>query len=159
MALGYLKHKKHYFGNMRGIVKQTGNLLLLAFYCFGIFCLPMGDFSVIKDLPEMYRHCKNTEEADLTISGFLFEHVSGVGQLWEGFEHEFIEPEEEGNNEHSPLPYSFEQQQIVCIYYSAKVPSVRHFESAESAPMAYKCSYVSQYVCNIFRPPMWFMCA
>jgi hypothetical protein len=137
-----------------GSAKQLVNLLLLAFYCFGIFCLPMGDFSVIKDLPGMYRHCKTNEEADLTISEFLFEHVSGVGQLWEGFEHEFIEPEEKGNNEHTPLPYNFEQQQIVCIYYSAKVPSLRHFKAADLAPIAYQRSYASRYVCYIFRPPM-----
>lgn len=139
---------------MAGFAKQSVNILLLAFYFFGVLCLPMGDFAVMKDLPQMYRHCKATEEADLTVCDFLFEHVSGVGQLWEGFEHEFIEPEEKGNNEHAPLPYSFEQQQIVCIYYSTKIPALRHFQTADTCVTAYTRTYVSRYMSSVFRPPM-----
>jgi hypothetical protein len=29
-----------------------------------MFMLPMGDFSALKDLPEQYRHCRDTEDQD-----------------------------------------------------------------------------------------------
>jgi len=44
----------------------------------------MGDFAMLKDLPEMFRHCKATEDRDLNVFEFLTEHVSPIGQLIEG---------------------------------------------------------------------------
>ena len=57
------------------------NIFLLAFYSFGILCLPMGDFSALQDLPEMYQHCQATEDKDMTPLDFVTDHLINIDGL------------------------------------------------------------------------------
>jgi len=41
--------------------------IVLLYHLFGNLCLPMGDYSMLADLPKMYQHCKDTEDADLDL--------------------------------------------------------------------------------------------
>ena len=56
-------------------LKKATIILLLCYYSFAIIAFPMCDFSMIADLPEMYQHCKETEDKDLTAIEFLTDHV------------------------------------------------------------------------------------
>ncbi|MBS1537858.1 MAG: hypothetical protein JST20_08935 [Bacteroidetes bacterium] len=64
------------------MIKAT-NIFLLIFYLFGTLCLPKGDFSALKDLPEMYRHCKYNEDKDMTPLDFITDHVINVDGIFD----------------------------------------------------------------------------
>ncbi len=59
------------------------NIFLLSFYSFGTFCLPFGDFSMLCDLPQMYRHCKETEDKDMTPIDFITDHLVNIDGLFD----------------------------------------------------------------------------
>ena len=101
--------------------------MVLAFYTFGTLCLPMGDFAMLKDLPEMFRHCKATEDKDLNVFEFLTEHVSPIGQLIEGAEHE---AEEDGDKPHEPIQ-SINCGQITVFVISQFAFSITQFYKIE----------------------------
>jgi hypothetical protein len=46
-------------------------IIFFSFYFFGNILLPLGDFSILPDLPKMYAHCKATEDKDLTLIEFV----------------------------------------------------------------------------------------
>jgi hypothetical protein len=134
-------------------LKTTATIVFTLFYLLGTLTLPFADFSVIKDLPEMFRHCKATEDHDLNIFEFFTEHVSGLGQLVEGTEHE-DEEEEDGDKPHAPLQFHFEQQQIICINHYVKMPVVKPAPEIKSRVVLVNGVYISTYIANIFRPPI-----
>ena len=43
----------------------------------------MGDFSTVAHLPEMYAHCKETEDPDLNILDFVGEHLMNLDGIFE----------------------------------------------------------------------------
>lgn len=46
----------------------------------------MCDFSMMKDLPKMYQHCKQTEDPNLTVLDFFTEHLIDFDEFLEGHE-------------------------------------------------------------------------
>lgn len=56
---------------------------LIIFYSLGTIFLPMGDFSVIKDFPKMYEHCKATEDVDMTVVDFITDHLINIDVIFD----------------------------------------------------------------------------
>lgn len=103
----------------------------------------------------MFRHCQATEDKDLNAVEFLFEHVSGLGQLIEETEHEFEAEEEDGDKPHAPVQFNFEQQQqIICVCHSVKMPALKPLAALPVNPALTHKVYISNYISNIFRPPI-----
>ncbi|MEI7906689.1 MAG: hypothetical protein WCI84_04960 [Bacteroidota bacterium] len=48
---------------------------LTAYFLFAALCLPCGDFSLLVELPNMYRHCKAAEDVDMGPMDFLTDHL------------------------------------------------------------------------------------
>lgn len=65
------------------MVKKALSLFLLALYSFGTFCLPMGDFFMLKDISEMYRFCKANEDKDMTPLDFITDHLVNIDGLFD----------------------------------------------------------------------------
>ena len=133
------------------ILKKSVNILLLALYTLGTFCLPMGDFSMLKDLPEMYRHCKATEDKDLNVLEFLTEHVSPIGQLMEEVEHE---KEEDGDKPREPIQ-SPNCKQITTFFitqFAFPITQSYHIKVNHLTPT--DTFFTSNYISKIFRPPI-----
>ena len=101
----------------------------------------------------MYKHCKATEDTDLNVLEFVFEHVSGIGQLVEGIEHDF-EAEENGDKPHAPIQFSSEQQQLICFHQNIKLPAVKPIPLLSVNFVSSDNTYISDYISNIFRPPV-----
>ncbi|MCB0786287.1 MAG: hypothetical protein KDC02_19030, partial [Flavobacteriales bacterium] len=55
---------------------------MLVYYALGVFLLG-GVFVRLMHLPEMYAHCKATEEADMDLWDFLEDHVTCFGAVFE----------------------------------------------------------------------------
>ncbi len=126
----------------------------LFIYSFGIVCLPLGDFSLLKDLPAMYQHCKATEDPGLGVLEFLVEHVSGVGQIMEGIEHE-NELDEDGDKPHAPI---YPTPTVTYIYYTTPFftapKASKILPICNEFPIYKKAIYTLAINTSVFRPPI-----
>lgn len=46
----------------------------------------MCDFSMVQDLPQMYQHCKETEDPNLSLLDFFTEHLVDFDEIFEKHE-------------------------------------------------------------------------
>ena len=126
--------------------------MILAFYTLETLCLPMGDFSMLKDLPEMFRHCKATEDSDLNVFEFLIEHVSPIGELIEGTEHG---PEEDGDKPHQAIQSINSGHSIVFVipYFAFSIK--KYYPIVVKQPALHNDTlFTSSYIFKIFHPPI-----
>ncbi len=74
------------------------NIVFVTFYLSGIFILPMGNFNILVDIPEMYKHCKAVEDKDMTPIDFITDHLICLDSL--------IDSHSNGDEQkaHQPLP-------------------------------------------------------
>ena len=74
------------------------SVLFVYFYLLGTFLLPFGNFTILVDLPEMYKHCKAYEDKDMTPFDFITDHLVCPDSLFDSH----------GNGDaqksHQPLP-------------------------------------------------------
>ncbi len=132
-------------------VRKPATIFLFAFYLAGVVLFPMGDFSCMKELPDMYRHCRDTEDPDLNVFEFLTEHVSAIGQLLEGADHDDAEEDDKPHVPvayHSQLQVSYTVQRFVAKLDKPVIPIPRVFAPATEQV------YISSYIASIFRPPI-----
>jgi hypothetical protein len=130
-------------------LKKTIHLFILIFYTFGTFCLPMGDFAMIKDLPQMYRHCKATEDKDLTPIDFITDHLINIDGIFDKHENG------DEQKPHSPIQIQHHGQTIIYFvtYFS--------FSSSNFYPIEIKTSFYSEKIVSsdffgkILRPPIF----
>ncbi len=101
----------------------------------------------------MFKQCKETEDSDLNVLEFLAEHVSGVGQLVEGNEHD--SDDDDGDKPHVPVQFHFEQQQIICIHQQVRTLIIKPLPTLPLNAVVNDKIYISDYISNIFRPPIF----
>jgi hypothetical protein len=124
------------------------NILVLGFYTFGTFCLPLGDFSMLTGLPQMYRHCKATEDKDMTPLDFVTDHLLNIDGLFD----------KHGNGDeqkpHSPTPYSHHGQTILSLIPSItfSIPTYHHTAIKPVIPSTN--FHLSDFISKILRPPI-----
>lgn len=139
------------FWFIRTAVRKIATIFLFTFYLSGVMLFPMGDFSCMRDLPEMFRHCRDTEDPDLNVFEFLTEHVSAIGQLIEGMDHD---DEEEDDKPHVPVAYHSQVQ----INYTVQRFAAKLDKPVISIPKVFapvtEQVYISTYTASIFRPPI-----
>lgn len=102
----------------------------------------------------MYHHCKATEDHDLDVVEFWVEHVSGIGQIMEGIEHE-NEPEEDGDKPHSPISFT---PSVTFVYlvtsYFISVSTPKIVALSIDFPLYKKALYALSFNTSVFRPPI-----
>lgn len=125
------------------------NIFLLTFYSFGTFCLPMGNFSSLQDLPEMYQHCKATEDKDMTPLDFLTDHLINIDGLFD-----------KHNNGDDQKPHSPIQNQHISQLVAFQFSTVFNFKTEnifflEQLYLYHIDNFIkSEYISKIFRPPI-----
>lgn len=130
-------------------MKKAINIFLLAFYSFGTFCLPLGDFSLLQDIPEMYRHCKATEDKDMTPIDFVTDHLVNIDSLFDKHENgDEQKPHSTNQTQHHG------QKQVTLITSFAF--SISQFYQIESKPSIPNLNFLpSDYITKFFRPPIF----
>lgn len=122
--------------------------LLLMFYAAGSLLLPGGHFELLKELPEMYRHCKATEDKDLTPLDFVKDHLTCFDALVDSH------PPGDEQRPHSP-PRSVDN--------SVMVQSFLHIDRHELCPpgTGVRVGFVDRvelyehhHSVSVFRPPI-----
>lgn len=68
-------------------MKKSIGIFILIYYSIGSLILPLADFSTISYLPEMYAHCKATEDKDMTIVDFVTDHLINIDGIFDKHDH------------------------------------------------------------------------
>lgn len=128
--------------------RQISALLILSYFAFGTFCLPQGNFSAIAELPTMYRHCKATEDKDMTALDFITDHLINIDCLFDNHEN--------GDQQKPHLPYTFHQvtQQIFLTYFQFQFSFSNSIELFNTKFYSSDRFLLSEYFSKIFRPPI-----
>ena len=133
-------------------LKKIAAILLLAYYSFGAVCLPMGDFSRIGNLPDMYKHCQ-MENPGLNPVDFVFEHLLNLGSVVESFEHNNKHDEKELPHQ----PYHFHLNSFQSIVNVTK-PLGINANTEEPLTTIFifhnEVFFPSDFSGNILRPPI-----
>ncbi|MDP3353300.1 MAG: hypothetical protein Q8S44_06145 [Flavobacteriaceae bacterium] len=129
-------------------MKKGIYFFMLAFYSFGTFCLPKGDFSVITDLPKMYQQCKTLEDKDLTPLDFITDHLLNIDGLFD----KHCNGDEQ--KPHQPrLNYS--NYQTTFYFFNHLTFSFIKFYPFIDKPTISLINFISSnYIAKIFRPPI-----
>lgn len=109
----------------------------------------MGNFSALQDIPEMYRHCKATEDKDMGPLDFITDHLVNIDGIFDkhdnGDEQKPHEPKQTEHQGGQPIAFfgthfSFAIKQIIPIQVNPAIPSDSFLPS--------------DYISKIFRPPI-----
>ena len=115
----------------------------------GNLLLPLGDFSALSQLPDMYHHCKTVEDPDMNLADFVTEHLLNLGEIFE----ENDEPDEH-ELPHSPIPF---HNTASVIAYDVNRTEIIAFETKQATIInlpEYHSPYFSRLNTHkIFQPP------
>ena len=131
-------------------MKKIISILILTYYSLGILLLPMGDFSVLKDLPKMYEHCKVNEDKDMTPLDFVTDHLLNIDGLFDKHDNG------DGQKPHSPTHLHHQShivafQSFISFVFENKIS---HYSESTLLPI-YSTNFIkSDYISKIFRPPI-----
>lgn len=127
--------------------------ILITFYSLGTIFFPMGDFSVIENLPKMYAHCKATEDKDMTPLDFVTDHLINIDSLFD--------QHSKGDEQkpHKPFEYNLHHSisQFIQELKSFDFKGEKIFVSSDQIKISnYKNTlYSHNVIASIFRPPIF----
>lgn len=110
----------------------------------------MGDFSMLKNLPEMYKHCKTDEDKDMTPLDFVTDHLLNIDGLFDKHENG------DGQKPHTPMHLHHSThivafQPFVSFEFGDKTS--HHLEPKLLSTYFHNFTK-SDYIFKVFRPPI-----
>ena len=108
----------------------------------------MGDFSMLNDLPEMYDHCKATEDKDMTPLDFITDHLLNIDGLFDKHENgDKQKPHSPAQNHHQGL--------TMVSFINSKSVSIAPVLTANAKPLIASITFSSSdIITKLFRPPI-----
>jgi hypothetical protein len=122
-------------------------ILLFAYFTLGTLLLPMGDFSVLPDLPRMFAHCRETEDPDLDIADFVEEHLLQLDDL-------MGEAPEPGDKPHQPVQFHHVNVPITIAAPQVLAAVELPILTEPQQPFVVDEVYLADYPASVFRPPI-----
>lgn len=130
-------------------MKKAIYLFLFAFYSFGTLCLPLGDFTVLQDLPQMYRNCKTTEDKNMTPIDFITDHLINIDCIFDKHDNG------DEQKPHTPFQFHHSQTQTTFVAPQFDFFTSKPIPSKNKLPIYTEIFYHSDYIFKIFRPPIY----
>ncbi|MBE7178126.1 MAG: hypothetical protein INR69_17115 [Mucilaginibacter polytrichastri] len=123
--------------------------LLVAWVFLGSTLLPLGDYSLLQDLPGMYRVYQQIDEpGDISLADFVVDYLLNGEELFEHYEN--------AQKGFDPTPVQFQHQAeltAIAFFHTEFLPvkqaHVHVPQNGSYAPFA-----TSDYQDEILRPPM-----
>jgi hypothetical protein len=120
----------------------------LAYYCLGTLLFPMGDLSYLKEMPDMYHNCVQ-EDPDVTLTDFVFEHLTNIKNTESDDEGEHEKPHQ-AIYHHIPAPVAAVPSGIIklttgpvaIMFVTKEYPKMRSQDALNCNPL------------KVFRPPI-----
>ena len=128
-------------------MKKLICILTLFYYSIGSLLLPASNFSISPELPQMFSHCKATEDKDMNFVDFLTDHLINIDGI---FDHHEASDEQKP---HQPMevrtigPIAFIPSNFFCQFELTAIPSseINHFKES---------NYHYDFFGDLFRPPI-----
>lgn len=107
---------------------------------------------MIQDLPKMYQHCKETEDANLTIVDFFTDHLIDLDYI---FEEKHQNNSEKPHQSHTQHQNNFSVQIITPTLHTF-IPEQRqvYFIVKQKYNSSYQINYSYSFKNAIFHPPI-----
>ncbi len=130
-------------------MKVAVTILFLLYYLFGSIVLPLGDFSTVADLPDMYHHCKATEDIDLTAMDFVTDHLLNIDGLFDQHDHH------DRQKPHKPFHSQFQHHSFQIVHKNKieEYKLMREFDEHIKHQSMYSSNYSYLTISSIFHPP------
>jgi hypothetical protein len=121
----------------------------LLYWALGMLIFPGGDFSALKDLPQQYEYCRETEDKDMTFLDFITDHLVNFDGLFD--------KHEEGDEQkpHKPVQYNqYNSVSYISQYYKdIQVSKPVYTEIKILFAATFSNQYSFQFLPAIFHPP------
>lgn len=128
-------------------MRKLFSILTLVYYSIGSLILPTSDFSIIPELPQMYEHCKATEDKDMNFSDFITDHLLNIDGIFD--QHE---------NGDEQKPHQNQKHQLITFFLFVPSPvnitATTKITSSSDKIHITNNNYFFEIVGNIFRPPI-----
>ena len=129
-------------------MRQITAILILFYFAFGTFCLPQSDFSAVAELPDMYHHCKATEDKDMTPLDFITDHLINIDCLFDNHDNG------DQQKPHAPFTFHHVTQQIFFTYFQFQLSFINNIELFNTK-LYYTDGFLpSEFISKVFRPPI-----
>lgn len=122
--------------------------LFLGYFTLGALLLPRGDFSVLPDLPAMYRLCQSREDVDMTLFDFVTDHLLNIDGVFD--------PHDHGDHQKPHQPFDFHHQTLqppACPPAGHALPAMLGLPKPRSKPYYSTSRYRLVWARDIFHPP------
>lgn len=130
-------------------MKKISYIVFLIYYLFGTFCLPMGNFAVVSELPSMYKHCKNSEDKDMNVVDFITDHLLNLDGIFD---------EHKDGDDQKPHSSSHHAHYIQLVYIKItlffEIKTVKLFLLDKLQIIKSEDNYVFNFSNFLFRPPL-----
>ncbi len=126
--------------------------IFLIYWVGGMFPLPNMDIAALKGIPGQYKHCKETEDKDMSFLDFITDHLINIDCIFDKHQNR------DGQKPHRPFHYT---QNPSTLNYT-NIPKfsivlVKPFPALKINPFGLLSSipYKFNFFSSIFRPPVF----
>jgi len=128
-------------------MKKIIGIIVLMYYSIGALILPLSDFSIIPDLPEMYSHCKTSEDKDMTMIDFITDHLVNIDGLFD--KHDCGDEQKQ----HKPFEHKVNiASNFIAIIYTSEISIPQKI--IDNNIVTYNQIYQYDFVESFLRPPI-----
>lgn len=129
------------------MISKAVALLLLLFYGAGVFLLPGGDFRSLRYLPDLYQHCKATEDKDMTLADFITDHLTCLDALTD------VHAPGDEQRPHTP-PAGSRSDAPLWLFFVIERPLVPTAIATSRVFVEADQRYAFEFHMPVFRPPL-----
>lgn len=135
--------------SLRSMLKRIACCFLASLFLTGSVMLPLGDFSLLRDIPKMYQnYTKITSEEEVGVIDFIGDYLLYGKQIF-------------GHNEHDKIPakgndvqFQHQASPLNIVFLHRTINLTVAPVSALTHPAFTSVFYTGDYRNKLFRPPL-----
>lgn len=130
-------------------MKKLVSISVLSYYFLGTILLPLGDFSVLTELPQMYDHCKSSEDLDMTPIDFITDHLLNIDGAFDKHDNG------DKQKPHTPIQFHLTNIQCNIVIQHIKIQAINAVVQRIELGFYHNIMYSNDYFSDIFHPPIF----
>ena len=130
------------------MIKSLTAILLACFFLTGSTLLPLGDFSLMKELPGMYRSYCQVKVGEPDVIDFAGDYLLGGKDLL-GHNQNDTTPKSDGS-----LQFQHQANSFLIILLQVKTASSLLAEALSKPVASHPLLFTTEYQNKLFRPPL-----
>jgi hypothetical protein len=130
------------------MVRKAVSNFLLIFFSIASLCLPMGNLTMMQNIPEMYSHCKSTEDKDMGPLDFITDHLLNIDALFDNHD------KGDEQKPHKPIQLETHCQPFVFVISTIILSIEPFYPSLIKHNFQYENYYKLGFLSEVFRPPI-----